>query len=58
MRTTVKEECELEKLIHIDGLLQECGYFKKSESNGGYGCKHKDNDEESLENSWMLQHSV
>lgn len=31
--------------IHIDSLASECGFFEKSEVNGGYGCNHPEQEE-------------
>jgi protein gp37 len=31
--------------VEIDTLTTECGYFERSEINGGYGCNHPDQEE-------------
>ncbi len=34
------------KIIHLDELVDICGYFTSNTSvNNGYGCKHKDQEE-------------
>jgi hypothetical protein len=35
----------LRKLITIDDLMRTCGYACDSEENNGYGCSHKDSED-------------